>query len=52
MLLKTFKIEGFEKPKDILFRISGDKNLLLFPEFEEEWPYYASKKTVEELIKD
>ena len=26
--------------------------MLLFPEFEEEWPYYASINTVEELIKD
>jgi hypothetical protein len=42
MLLTTFKIEGLEKPKDTKFRISGDKYLTLFPEFEQEWPYYAS----------
>jgi hypothetical protein len=50
MLLTSFKIEGLENAKIIQFRLSGNKKLLLFPEFEEEWPYYASKKTIKELI--
>ena len=52
MLHSTFKIEALDKPNNIKFRISSDYHFLLFPENEEEWPYYASKNTIKQLTKD